>query len=188
VEDFNPKCYAGTIKKWRSWFKKNHKKENKVYLISYKKHTGKPSMSHKEAMEEAICFGWIDTTLKRIDESTFARCFVKRKENANWSRNTLSYAKSLIKQKRMTIYGLKAYGLGLKKLPHDHGRKENPTTPEDLELALDKNKLKEKFENLAQSYRKTYLYWLERAKRIETREKRIKIILEGVRNGKALFR
>lgn len=183
-----PKCYAGTIKEWRAWLKKNHKKENKVYLISHKKHTGKPSMSHRESMEEAICFGWIDTIIKRIDEDTYARGFVKRKPGANWSRNTLSYAKSMIEQKRMTIDGLKAYELGLKKLPHDHERKENPDVPEDLKIELDKNKLKEKFENLAPSYRKTYLYWLENAKLLKTREKRIKIILDGVKKGKALFR
>ena len=181
MTDFHPKCHAGTVKEFTSWFKKNHKKEDKVYLISYKKHTLKPSMSHKESMEVAICFGWIDTIIKKLDEDTYVRCFVKRKEGANWSRNTLSYAKSLIEQKRMTEDGLKAYELGLKKLPHDHGRSENPEAPEDLILALKKNKLKEKFDNLAPSYKRTNLYYLEKAKRSETREKRIKEIMNSLK-------
>ena len=177
----HPKCYAGTVKEFTYWFKKNHKKENKVYLIIHKKHTGKPSISHREAIDVALCFGWIDTIIKKIDEDTYSRCFVKRKEGANWSRNTLSYAKSLIEQKRMTIHGLKAYELGLKKLPHDHGRSKNPKAPEDLILALKKNKLKEGFDNLAPSYKRSNLYYLEKAKRLETREKRIKEIINSLK-------
>ena len=71
-----PECYAGTREEWREWLRKNHKKERRVYLISYKKHTGKSSVSHREALEEAICFGWIDTTVKRLDDEKYKRTFV----------------------------------------------------------------------------------------------------------------
>jgi len=102
-------------KEFRSWLLKNHIKEKKVELIINKKHTKKASPSHKELLEEALCFGWIDTTIKRLDEDKFIRTFVKRNKNSKWSENTLSYAKKLIKEKRMTSSGLIFYKEGLRK-------------------------------------------------------------------------
>lgn len=169
--------YPKNIQEWRSWLEKNHEKEKKVAILAYKKHTGKPSLTHKEAMHEAICFGWIDTTLKSLDENKYIRNFAKRSKNSKWSNNTLSYAKQLIKEKRMAPAGLAAYKAGLKKPTHDHGIPKNPNTPEDLIRELEKNKAKEKFNSLAPSYKRTYLRWLYRAKRPETRIKRINAIV-----------
>ena len=166
--------YAKNKKEWRDWLRKNHKKENKIYLIRYKKHTKKPTLNTQEAMDEAICFGWIDTTINRLDEERYVQCFVKRKKNAGWSNNTLSYAKRLIKERKMAKEGLKAYELGLKKPTIDHNLPKNPKTPEDLIKALEKNKkAKENFNNFAPSYKRVYIYSIEKAKRPETRKKRI---------------
>ena len=74
--------YPKNRQEWRNWLEKNHDKEKKVAVIKYKKHTGKPSISHKESMEEAICFGWIDTTLKRLDDERYGVTFVKRNKNS----------------------------------------------------------------------------------------------------------
>jgi uncharacterized protein YdeI (YjbR/CyaY-like superfamily) len=104
-----------TSEDFRKWLEKNYKKENVVCLVVHKKHTGKPFPSHRELIEEAICFGWIDTTIKRLDEDKFIRKFCSRTKNSKWSENTLSYARKLIKQKRMTDRGLKFYKEGLKK-------------------------------------------------------------------------
>ena len=99
MDDNNIKTiYAKNRKQWGAWLRKNHKKENKVNLIKYKKHTGKPSLTPKEAMEEAICFGWIDTTVNRLDEERYMQRFSKRSKNSRWSKNTLSYAKKLIEE------------------------------------------------------------------------------------------
>jgi len=163
--------YARSRKEWREWLRKNNNKEKKISLILYKKHTGKPSLSKKEAMDEAICFGWIDTTIKRMDDERYTQSFVKRNKNSRWSNNTLSYARRLIKERKMTKAGLKAYEEGRKKPVIDHGLPRNPKTPKDLMAAL--GKAKEKFHNLAPSYRRDYIYWIEKAKRKETREKRI---------------
>ena len=65
------KCFAKNRKEWRAWLQKNHLKESRVTLVKWKRHTGKPALSHQESMEEAICFGWIDTIVKRIDDDTF---------------------------------------------------------------------------------------------------------------------
>jgi len=81
--------YAGTRKEWRQWLRLNHKKETRVNLVKFKKHTGKPSLNNKESMEEAICFGWIDTTIKRIDDERYQQSFAKRTDKSRWSNNTL---------------------------------------------------------------------------------------------------
>ena len=163
---------------FRKWLEKNHDKHTKVGLIIHKKHTGKKSPSHRELMEEAICFGWIDTTIKRIDEDTFIRFFSRRNKNSKWSYNTLSYAKDLMKRKKMTPNGLQFYKEGLKKKPHDYGIPLNPEIPSEMKDIFEKNKkAKEHFEKLAPSIRRTYLRWIFRAKREETKNKRIKIVL-----------
>lgn len=181
--------YAGTRKEWREWLKKNYDKEKKVYLIKYKKHTGKPSLNNKEAMEEAICFGWIDTTIKRLDECRYRQAFVKRNSKSRWSNNTLRYGKDMIKQKKMTPFGLRMYKEGLKKGPMDKNRSKNPGTPAILKKELEKKKnkkLKEAFENLSPSMRKYISYWIERAVRKETKEKRIKVLIEKLKSGEKI--
>ena len=100
---------------FRKWLGKNHNKEKIVELVIHKKHTGKSSPSHRELMDEAICYGWIDTIIKRVDEDKFIRTFQRRSEKSSWSVNTLSYARKLIKEKRMTPHGLKFYHEGRKK-------------------------------------------------------------------------
>lgn len=184
MEKEEQRIECGTRDEWRSWLEKNHLNKSKIALIVHKKHTGKPSLTHKESMEEAICFGWIDTTLKRLDEDTYIRRFSRRTDKSNWSRNTLKYAKQLIKQGKMAPEGLRRYKQGLRKKPLDHGRVKNPETPHDLQRELAKNNLSPIFVDLPPSYRRTYLYWLEKAKRPETRVKRIKSILIEVRNRK----
>jgi len=166
------------------WLKKNHKKESKVAVIVHKRHTGKPAPSHRELMEEAICFGWIDTTVKRIDEDTFIRHFSKRTKNSRWSDNTISYAKQLIKEGRMSSEGLHFYKLGLAKPTHDYGLPKDPPMPEELRIALEnKLDLKKKFDTFPPSFRRAVYRWILRAKQEATKAKRIKRILENVSKG-----
>lgn len=182
------KIYFPTTKEWRNWLSKNHDKRKIISVLCYRKHTGKPTPSHQELMHEAICYGWIDTTLKKLDEDRYVRRFARRSANSKWSYNTLKYGKMLIKEGRMSEAGLKFYKEGLKKLPHDHGIPKNPGIPRDLKSALGKNKkAKENFKNLAPSTRRMYLRWLFRAKGIETRKKRINIIVGAVRDKKRIF-
>ena len=178
------RIYAGTRKEWREWLRKNHKKEKKVYLVKYKKHTGKPSLNNREAMEEAICFGWIDTTVKRLDEERYQQCFVKRNDKSRWSNNTLSYARDMIKKKKMMKQGLEAYKKGVKKPTIDHGLPKNPETPDDLRKELRKHKLEIIFKNLAPSARRYHIWSIEKAKREETRKKRIKETVKMVKDNR----
>lgn len=169
---------AETKEQWREWLKKNHKKQNNVFLIKYKKHTGKPYLTNRDAMDEALCFGWIDTTIKRIDDEQYGQTFVKRNKNSRWSRNTLSRAKRLIKEGRMTPEGLKIYKEGLKKPVIDLDLPKNPDTPDDLKTELEKKNLLDTFNTWAPSKRKIYIHMYVRAKREETKKKRIKEIID----------
>ena len=177
-----------TREQWRKWLKENHLSEEKVFLISYKKRTGKKSINHRAQMDEAICFGWIDTTIKKIDEDRYGRYFVKRKKTANWSKNTLSYGAELYKKGKMSAFGKKMYLMGKKKGAMDQEIPDQPDVPPDLKKAFSKNKkAKTGFENYSAAVKKSYLRWLFRAKREETRNKRIGQIIEAASQGKKLW-
>ena len=114
--------YVRNREEWREWLKRNHLKESKVAIVIYKKHTGKPSLSQRESMEEAICFGWIDTTVKRLDEDRYIRNFSRRTANSRWSRNTRRYARDMMKEGKMSPEGMRRYkeGLARKRRPLSH--------------------------------------------------------------------
>jgi len=167
---------------FHSWLKKNHDKEKKVALILHKKHTGIPSPSHRELIEEAICFGWIDTTIKRLDEERYTRSFSRRNKNSRWSENTLSYAKDLIKRKLMTPSGLKFYKEGLAKPIQGHDIPKNPPMPPELSLALSKSPIaKTNFNKFPPSTKRMLYRWFLSAKLPETKKKRIKLIVENTK-------
>ena len=180
-DDF-PLVVIYTVDDWRKWLEKNHLKEKKVGLISYKKHTGKPSISHKEAMHEAICFGWIDTTIKRLDEERFVRYFVRRGETANWSINTLRYAKELLAAGKMVANGILRYKEGMKKKPHDYGLAKKPDMPIELKNALNANGLLDNFESFPPSSKYMFYRWILRAKGNETKAKRIEIVVKKAKD------
>ena len=145
-------------------------------------------MNNKEAMQEAICFGWIDTIVKRIDDEKYQQTFAKRNKNSKWSKNTLSYAEEMIEKGKMSEFGMKMYKLGKKKGPMDQNLPDDPDVPEELEKALDENeKAKENFYNFPPSTKKMYLRWILRAKRPETITKRIKSVVELSEQNKKRF-
>ena len=176
------------LEDFRKWLVKNHAKESKGAVVLHKRHTGHPAPSHRELMEEAICFGWIDTTIKRLDDIKYIRHFSKRTKNSRWSDNTISYAKSLIKAGRMTEHGMEFYKLGLSKPTHDYGIPKNPDMPDDLKQALAKKpKAKISFKSYPPSAKKVLYRWLYRAKLPATRAKRIKYIVNNATKGIKLF-
>lgn len=173
---------------FRKWLRKNKNKEKRVEIVLYKRHTGKSAPTHRELMEEAICFGWIDTTIKRLDDNRYIRTFTSRNKSSTWSDNTLRYARELIKQKKMTARGLKYFKLGKKKPTHDDHIPKNPRIPNVLKRALDKNeKANETFKTYPPSHKKMLYRWILSGKRPETREKRVKAILVEARAGKRVM-
>ena len=179
---------AKDLADWRTWLKKNHLKKDKIILVKYKKHTGKPIIPNRDSMKEAICFGWIDTTTRRIDEDKYGITYVRRNKNSKWSKNTLSYGKELLKKSLMSPFGIKMYKEGLAKKPHDHGIPNNPRVPKYLKKELEKEPLaNDNFKKIAPSYRRTLLRWLLKAKQDETKNKRMKIIIQSLKKKEKLF-
>lgn len=165
--------HCSTIEEWHNWLKENHLKENSVALIINKKHTGKGTISHLDSMKEAICFGWIDTTIKRLDENQYIRYFRRRTDKSTWSHNTLKYAKELLAQNRLSPEGLRRYREGLNKKTIDHDIPKNPNTPKDVKIELEKNNLLKEFKNISKSQKKMHLRHILKAKTQKTRKTRI---------------
>ena len=181
--------YCKTLPEWRTWLQGNHDKETEIWLIFFKKDTRKPSLEYEEAVEEALCFGWIDSIIKKIDESRFARKFTPRKESSKWSPSNKKRVEKLIKNGRMNRAGLSKI-----KAAQKSGRWDKPDRPninfdlpDDFKKALNTNKKsKEFFEQLAPSYQKHFIAWIKTAKRQETRENRLRESIQLLEKGEKL--
>ena len=100
--------YAADRKAWRGWLSKNHKRVDCVWLIIYKKDSSTPTVYYGEAVEEALCFGWIDSKPNKRDDKSYVQFFARRKPKSGWSKINKDRIALLIKQKRITSAGLKA--------------------------------------------------------------------------------
>ena len=177
IVKINKKLYVKNREDWRSWLQNNHAAEKEVWLIYYKKHTGKPRIPYDDAVEEALCFGWIDSIVKRIDDEKYTQKYTHRKDKSIWSELNKKRAEKMIKQGRMTEAGLiksqkaKENGEWYKTT----SKIDRPAIPPDLKNALAANKDADRnFNNFAPSYQKQFIGWIASAKKKETREKRIK--------------
>jgi len=179
-----PELYFKSSKDWRMWLENNHKTLNGVFLVFYKVDSGKPSMRWEEAVKVALCFGWIDSTVKRIDHERRRQYFCPRKPKSTWSKLNKSYIKLLISDNKMHQSGLDIINDAKQNGSWTAlDNVENLIIPEDLQLAFSENlKAFENYQNFARGYRKSYLYWLNQAKRDATRNKRIISIIEFCQN------
>ena len=178
---------------WRAWLDAHHTTTNEVWLVHYKKHTGKPSLTLEEAVEEALCFGWIDGALKPIDDEKYALRYSPRKKGSVWSETNKRRVRKLINQGRMTEAGLakvkeaKANGQWRAATL----REDTTNIPDDLKKALKANRQTwRKFEGLAPSHRRQFVYWITSAKTGQTRQRRIQetVRLVAENNPNSTFR
>ena len=168
------KLHVTTREAWRRWLREHHKRESEVLLVYNKAHTGRPRLPYQDALEEALCFGWIDAQVRRIDDDRYGQRWTPRRPGSRWSKINIALARRLIKEKRMTKAGLAAFEDGLTR-PASGTPPRVDAVPDDLTAALRRNKqAREFFESLAPSYRRRYLGWITGAKRDETRERRVK--------------
>jgi len=177
VEDYCP----SNKQDWRKWLELNHNKKDAIWLIFYKKKSPNHNLSWSESVDEALCFGWIDSVKKTIDNEKYKQYFSKRKAKSNWSRINKNKVNTLIDQGLMEEQGYKSIEIA----------KENGSwtildsvealiIPEDLKVAFANHEgSMEYFESLSKSVKKGLLYWLVSAKRKETRQKRILEIAEN---------
>ena len=176
IEKFYPK----SRQEWREWLQDNHDKKQSVWLIYYKKKSNIPTVIYSEAVDEALCFGWIDSKSKPIDEHKFMQFFSRRKPNSVWSRVNKEKIERLTNEGLMTKAGYEII-----EIAKQNGswtildEAEALIIPDDLDKELQKRKnAKEYFLSLSRSDKRNILQWLVLAKRQETREKRIAEIIE----------
>ncbi|MCP4257639.1 MAG: hypothetical protein GY774_08965 [Planctomycetes bacterium] len=181
--------YVTSREQWRNWLIEHHVRENGVWLIFYKKETCKPTIGYEDAVEEALCFGWIDSIIKKIDDKRYVRKFTPRKEKSMWSALNRKRANKMIKEKRMTNFGLAKIETARKTgLWEKDGRPQiSFDVPPELAKALATNKkAKANFDKLALSYRRQYIGWIAVAKRAETKKRRIEESIALLEKGKKL--
>ena len=179
-----------TRSKWRRWLAENHdSRPDGIWLVFYKKATGRQSLEYGEAVEEALCFGWIDSIIKRIDDEKYCRKFTPRKDNSNWSATNKKRVAKLIKEGLMTDVGMAKVRIAKKSGMWNVDSRPAISTevPEELSRALGRNrKAREFFETLAPTYRNQFIGWIATAKRPETKAKRVKQSVELLAAAKKL--
>jgi uncharacterized protein YdeI (YjbR/CyaY-like superfamily) len=166
---------AGNRKDWREWLARNHATAPGVWLVSYKKSSGKQGLRYDEAVEEALCFGWIDSKAKTLDEERSMLLFTPRKSKSPWSRPNKERVERLIREGLMTKAGQEAIEAARRSGRWNaYDAVEALVVPEDLKEALaGDGQAQANFEGFSASAKKSILRWIESAKRPETRMKRI---------------
>jgi uncharacterized protein YdeI (YjbR/CyaY-like superfamily) len=168
--------YFASAAEWREWLERHHKTATEAWLVHYKKGVKKPGVSYREALDEALCFGWIDTKLKSLDKESFMLRWVPRQPGSLWSKQNKNRAEDLVEQSRMTGAGLAAIEEARKSGNWDKAYTllTRWDTPEDLRKALVQNpKALAQFEVWANSHRNQYIHWVNSARTQATRDKRI---------------
>jgi uncharacterized protein YdeI (YjbR/CyaY-like superfamily) len=194
LSEFQPK----SRKAWRAWLQKHNASSTGIWLVYAKKHTGIPTLSYDESVEEALCFGWIDSLRHPVDDKLWRMVFTPRKPKSAWSGPNRVRAAAMIQAGLMTEAGMKMVALAKQSgtwaaLQHV----EQLQTPADLKKAIKANpNAKKHWPTVAPGLKKIFFYRLNSAKREETRNKRIAAIvdiiarnltLKDLREGKAVL-
>jgi uncharacterized protein YdeI (YjbR/CyaY-like superfamily) len=168
--------YVTSREEWRAWLAKHHRSETEVWLIYYKKQSGQPRIPYDHAVEEALCFGWIDSIVKTIDEEKFTQKFTPRRDWTRWSAVNKRRLRTLIREGRMTEAGLAKIDLGMlgEEAPAKQS-KDDVDVHRFVKRALKANaKAWENFRKLAPSHREGFVRWIMDAKKEETRNRRLR--------------
>ena len=168
-------------KEWRKWLARHHDKESEAWLIHYKKGSGKPRIPYDDAVEEALCFGWIDGKIKSINKDYYIQRFTPRRPGSRWSKYNIARVEKMTEAGKMKEEGLKAFRELLDKphLAYDNISDGDPVIPGDLMEGLRSNiKALSNFNNFPASARRIYIEWLNSSKRQETRDRRIDKIVD----------
>ena len=173
----NKILYLTTRDEWRAWLQENYAREKEIWLGFFRKGTDRASIPYEETVEEALCFGWVDSIIRNIDDERYARKFTPRKDGAVWSQLNKARAEKMIRQGRMAEAGLAkivaAKKNGQWQVARTPPQFEISSVPPELEEMLSRNqKARENFARLASSERRRYIIWVAIAKQSETRAKR----------------
>ena len=175
---------VGSRREWRNWLRKHHASDSLVWLVFRRGPTAEKSLSYDGAVEEALCFGWIDSIVRRLDDDRYARKFTPRKPESKWSTiNRERYAK-LKARRSLAAPGLERPPTGRS---GDQPRPSLSALPSYIENQLRANgRAWDYFEQLAPSYRRAYIAWIDSAKREETKQKRLREAIALLASGRKL--
>jgi uncharacterized protein YdeI (YjbR/CyaY-like superfamily) len=185
TKSFTPKNQSD----WRKWLEKNHDREQEVWLVYFKPASGKSGVDYETSVEEALCFGWIDSIIQKIDEEKYARKFNPRRMDSKWSETNKRRVAKVIGEGRMTEAGMAKVTFDAKKVDISRSKlkKSKPPLeiPEKIQQALKSYpKVWDVFQKLAPSHKRNYILWLMDAKKTETFEKRLNMTIEELKVGK----
>jgi uncharacterized protein YdeI (YjbR/CyaY-like superfamily) len=170
-------------RQWRAWLDRNHASSPGVWLVFRKSHTGERSLAREDSVRDALCFGWVDSLIKRLDDDRYAIKFTPRKPTSKWSDVNRRRWKELEREGLLTAAGRAAAPTGNRYAP----KPEIPELPPYIGRAFKKNPAAWKFfSELAPSYRRNFVVWIHIAKRPETRERRIAESIALLAAGKQL--
>ena len=173
---------------WRNWLEKNHSSQTELWVIIQKKKSQKKGIKYEQALEEAICFGWIDSKMQSIDSDSFRLRFSPRRKKSIWSKKNKITAQKMIQSGKMAKPGLQAIQIAKQngKWDRAYSSKVAPQIPKDLADALKQNDLAWKnFGGFSNSVKFQYVHWVTSAKRDATRQKRIsEVVKKSIQNVK----
>ena len=160
---------VSTRKAWRDWLAKHHAKRKDIWLVFYNKASGKPRIPYNDAVEEALCFGWIDSTVKKLNKDSFAQRFTPRKSGSRWSEMNKERVRRLLREGKMTPAGLAAVG----------AREAFVISPDILKRLRTDKKVWKNFQGFPDSYKRIRVSWIDGArKRPDEFEKRLGYFLK----------
>ena len=183
-----PKFFS-TPAEFREWLEQNHDKESELMIGFHRKASGKKSITYAEALDEALCFGWIDGVRKKLNETSYVQRFTPRKPRSIWSLVNVDHVERLIRERRMQPAGLAAYN---RRTPERTGIYAFENRPQELSPAYEKKFRQNKrawkfFEEQAPYYKKLTIFRIMTAKKEETQIRRLDELIEcsakGVRLG-----
>lgn len=172
---------------WREWLAEHGATESEIWLVYFKAGTGKPGISYEESLEEALCFGWVDSLIQKIDEEKYARKFTPRRPGSKWSELNKHLAARLVREGRMTEAGLARLEFNLQEAPATRPKRPELPLPDWLKAGLMTSATAwENFTKLPASHQRNYILWISDAKREETRQKRIREAIQRLEENERL--
>lgn len=176
---------------WHDWLILHHSNHKGLWMLYYKKHTQGGGIAYNEALDEALCYGWIDSLIRKINADCYARLFTPRINTAKWSVKNIERARQLFESGRIAESGMAAMDQEVKnELKRKSGpskQNKDPEMPDALRTALEKEPLALlHFTRMAPSFRRNYILWISQAKRAETIERRVEEAIALLKDNKKL--
>ena len=180
--------FFATPAEWRAWLEENHANKSEVLVGLYKKASGRPTMTWSEAVDQALCFGWIDGVRRGIDEESYYNRFTPRRPNSNWSAVNINKVEQLTKQGLMHPAGLAAFERRSDKRSEAYSyERANAKLDEAYEKRFRAHRRAWAFwESQPPGYRRVATWWVISAKREETRQRRLATLIEDSANGRRI--